>query len=1191
MKNRKMLFRDAFRNIQKRFIAFLSIVTIMTIGISGLMALFNLSVSMKKKGNDYYKEHNFKDFEMVSSMGITADDIEGVSKISGVADVEGVFRSEGTVVAENGNGSITILSETKRIDLPFLTEGKMPEAANECALNPVAMKKYGISVGDTITLHAKEPAGLLKESTFIVTGVVNQPSYIGNNEFLALLSEEAFDKDATSGRFVAAYIKTDVNPEYDFFGNKYKEYVGAVKEDLVEYTESLIAIRTMEVYDEANQKYSEAEEEVNENLAEAEEKLKDGENQLKEKVEEAEKEIADGEKSLKEGRETLDEEIAKAEKQIADAEKELQEKLAAARKEIDDGKAKAESEFASAYEQLCASENQYGVGVSQYNDGKKQYDDAVEKINDGNNQLIEKMEDKKETIDEYATILSLLLEGADAVMDKIEGKHSEVTENENWNDFRYAIFIAKFTATNLPDLPADKRVELLKGLIKGLDYTYQNLPFSDEVKEGMKEVFDAIASQHPKMENLSESAKKIKELIDAENALPDAEKQLAEAKSKLDSARSQLDSGWSAYNSKKEEVYAQIAQAEKEYEDGKAEGERKIAEAKAELAKKKAESLQQLDDSEKQIEEAKETLKTTKEEKEKEISDGWETYHEKKEEAEEELEKARKEIEELGTDNYLINDRFLTGSFSEYESSITTGGMFEICFLPLFALVAGTVFFSTIAIIIDEQKKQVGAVKALGFFNKEILVKYMLFAGVGSLLGIAFGIVIGYFLTKTIINPVCDSYDFGKVDLLIAWKNLLVISTVSFVVGMMVAFLACRNLLKCSAVGLINGSEPVKRVMKGNKRKTKEGGLYSRLIINNIRMDWERVLVSVVVIAGSCILIGFGFTVRNAFNKARDIQLNKINNYTVQAVFGDNDDEKIDEVAKMVSDVGGSSIKTRYTAGLVDVDGSNEAMFLISGDPEELKDYITVKKNYGGELPIPKEGALLPAKLYERLKSPDQIRVYNRKLNGYKMDIAGDYEYHIGYVGLTSVETYEKTYLKEYKPNCLFIKCDSISLEELEGKILDISDDIKLYRPDYLLTKGENVKKLFDIATIIFVSLAIILSFMILINLTNILVNRRMKEMLVMRINGFSLRETIGYVARESIFTFCIGIAVGIIGGVLFSIFMIPITETVQLFFVRSPYPPAWVMALLLNILFTVCIDAIAFRKVAKIPVTDISKY
>ena len=94
-----------------------------------------------------------------------------------------------------------------------------------------------------------------------------------------------------------------------------------------------------------------------------------------------------------------------------------------------------------------------------------------------------------------------------------------------------------------------------------------------------------------------------------------------------------------------------------------------------------------------------------------------------------------------------------------------------------------------------------------------------------------------------------------------------------------------------------------------------------------------------------------------------------------------------------------------------------------------------------------------------------------------------------------------------------------------------------------------------------------------------------------MRINGFTKGETIGYVARESVITFLLGISFGIIVGIVVDVFFVPVMESAQIMFARNPYPFAWVMAFAFNATFTVVIDLITFRKIFKVPITDINKY
>ena len=1172
MKSKKTLILEAFRNIKNRFVSFLSIVAIMMIGIAGLMCMFNLEVTMRDKGNTYFKDHTLRDFELVSSMGVTEEDISEVAEIEGVADTEGYFRNEGTVIGENGGGVITIVSETKKIDIPEIWEGRRPEGPNECAVNQSALKAYNLSVGDKITLSSS----LLKDSSFEITGVADIPAYIGQKDYAVLVPEDAVDRDATEGRYVAGLVRMDIDPKVSIYSKEYNNKTKEVRERLDRYAADNVLIRTKEITEIVTKKLEDSEKEANDKLGEAEDKLKDGEKTLNEKLSEAEAELVENEQKLIDGRKTLEEEIAKAEKEIADGETELDNRLADGRRQIDEGRAKAERELANAYNQLKDAEAQYQSGCAQYDEAKRQIDGA-------NAELEEKLSEKSGEIDVYATITEAVLYGAVKVEARIEEKHPEIKDNKRWRDFcDYTASLDQW-AERFRDATDAERVKMLKELIRTVDGYVEDLPISDEIREEFKELFKEIRSQYPKFDKLCEAVDKIRELMDGES-------QLEDAKNKLDEARSKIDDGWSQYHAGEEEAERMLAQAEEEWANGKAEGERKLNEARAELERVKQEKYRELEDAEAKLKEARAEFEKTKKEKETELSDGWDEYYEKKDEAETQLTEARKKLKELGTDNYIVNDRSLISSYNEYNSSVVTIGKFELLFIPLFALVASMVFFSTIAIIIDEQKKQVGGVKALGFFNLEILVKYLIFAGLGAIGGILLGCIGGYILGVLVTKPICGNYYFGDVENRIGIVKLIVISVASLFFGTLVSWLACAKLLKCTAVGLINGSEPVSRSRRGNhKGKTKGGGLYSKLIINNIMMDWVRVMVSVFVILGSCALIGFGFTTRHAFNASNDRQLDEINKYTLQAVFEKDDLKYMQEVEEKLSNAGYTFTQCYYSAGLINMEGRNEAIFIISVPPDEIKDYIAITDSKKNVIEIPSKGILLPYKANERLKNPEKVTLYDSKLYHYEAEVSGVYTQYLGFVAFTTPEGYEEIYGKEYEPNCLFINGNSV--EEAEKEILGVSENIKTLRKDYLVSKGETVKKLFDMVTVIVVVLSLLLSLMVLVNLTNILVNRRMKEMLVMRINGFSLAETIGYVARESIVTFVMGIVIGTIFGIVFCRLSVPLMEAEQILFVRTPYPFAWLVSLLFNVAFSAVIDFWSFRKIAKTAVTDITKY
>ena len=135
------------------------------------------------------------------------------------------------------------------------------------------------------------------------------------------------------------------------------------------------------------------------------------------------------------------------------------------------------------------------------------------------------------------------------------------------------------------------------------------------------------------------------------------------------------------------------------------------------------------------------------------------------------------------------------------------------------------------------------------------------------------------------------------------------------------------------------------------------------------------------------------------------------------------------------------------------------------------------------------------------------------------------------------------------------------------------------------------VVNLYNAVVAIVIIFSILLSFMILLNLSNILVAHRMRELLTMRVNGFSNSQVIGYLVREVLLTGVISITIGLALGVPLTGVIIKNLETDAFMFVREPFVLAWLSSVMINVLFSVTINLIAFRKVGKVPLTDINKY
>jgi ABC-type antimicrobial peptide transport system permease subunit len=124
---------------------------------------------------------------------------------------------------------------------------------------------------------------------------------------------------------------------------------------------------------------------------------------------------------------------------------------------------------------------------------------------------------------------------------------------------------------------------------------------------------------------------------------------------------------------------------------------------------------------------------------------------------------------------------------------------------------------------------------------------------------------------------------------------------------------------------------------------------------------------------------------------------------------------------------------------------------------------------------------------------------------------------------------------------------------------------------------------------VVITGMAILISFMILTNLSNIFLNRRKTELSVMRVNGFSVKQAKGYLRRETIITTAAGLALGVILGALLTPPVMTILQQTDMELVKSFHTAAWVMAVVIETIFAVIINSLVFSKVKKLNLRDIA--
>ena len=277
-------FLDAIRNIQVRIVSFLSITITVIMGVSGLLCIFFMGSEINSYASDYYRSHHFKDLEILSSMGISEDNIQKLIQEEDIRDVEGCFIMDGTMRFADDTEHASLISITERINVPTIVEGTMPKQDNECALAPEMMDLLGISIGDQVTLAPlrQDMEKLLKERTFTVTAKFTHPDHtIRSENDIVLLPENAFDKEALSGGYLRALIELEIDDSYRRLLNKtYDSLVSAAEDRIRDLSVELSHDRTEEIRSKAWETYDQKKEEAEDKLDDGYKKLIDGQQEL-----------------------------------------------------------------------------------------------------------------------------------------------------------------------------------------------------------------------------------------------------------------------------------------------------------------------------------------------------------------------------------------------------------------------------------------------------------------------------------------------------------------------------------------------------------------------------------------------------------------------------------------------------------------------------------------------------------------------------------------------------------------------------------------------------------------------------------------------------------------------------------------------------------------------------------------------
>lgn len=1197
----KSVNKNILREILKTKNRFFSIFTICAIGVGFFSGVRATGSDMKVSADDYYDAHKLFDLRVLSTFGLTENDAEAIAQAEGI---DGVFTSKYTDLALHYGEEeylTRVYSITEEgVNSTDLLEGRYPENSGECIVSYNRLRE-GMKVGDTVTLTDLTNADEfpLTRTEYTVVGIYNTPMYISitqrGSTTIGDGSLDAFmyidEGDFTQEVYTEIYVKSDRLADMQSYSEEYENLRDRISDTLEELGIQRSVIRYDEVIGEALEEIADGERELEEARADGQKELDDA----KAELEDAAQKIADGEQELIDSRAEIDdgwEKLADGEKELADALTELQDGWA----ELYDSKAQlddAEQTFIDSRAELDEAWAEVNDAKALLDDSKAQLDSAQKEIDENSAALSEGrrlLEEGKEQLAQFSEQYEAGVAQYEAGLAEYEQGYAAYLMGEE--QLNQAILLY---GENVPELMAQKAV---------LEQTRIQL-------EQAKLVLDETKAQ------LDEGQKKIDEskaeIAANEQEILIGEQQLAQAQQQVDEGMKQYNDGFVEYEEGRQKVLdgeRQYEEGYREYLDGLAkyndglatlqDAQRQYDDGAAEIES----SRRDLEDGERQYADGVIELEDAKQQYAdglREYEDGVETFHREIADAERELADAREKISDAGNAEWYIFTREDNIGYAEYESNSQRIDKISAIFPVFFLLVAALVCLTTMSRMIEEQRTQIGTLKALGYTNTAIMRHYMVYAvsaaAAGSLIGAFAGM---YIFPWVIIFAYSMMYSITEINFQMDILNIL------FSAGSMVAaialtvFFSGRKALAETPAGLMRPKAP-----KAGKRVLLEriGFIWNRMSFfakvsgRNLFRYKRRMFMTVVGIAGCTALSLTGFGLKDSITDIVDLQYSYIYQYSGYLAYD--------------SDISTNSVRDIYDT-LLEYDPDTEytraviKQYTTEGPEGTAQCYVTAVEDaqvYGGMVDFHErvsgkelglsDGAIITEKLAKLLGAEQGGTITIQISDGVtrSVTVSGITEHYASHYLYMSEELYTDVfgYAPEYNVIYFTNNVGSGGAEQdaFSAKMLECDGVLGVMMNAGASSTFSDTVKILDLVIVVLIVSAGALAFVVLYNLTNVNITERIREIATLKVLGFYDREVSSYVFRENIILSVMGAAVGLLLGIALCQFVVQTAEIDEVMFGRNIHALSFVWAFLITVAFSLVVNVIMTRILRQISMVE----
>ena len=1201
---KNILRKDFIIEIKKTMGRFISIFFIVALGVAFYSGIRASEPSMRITADQYFDDSELMDLKVMGTMGLTKADIKAIGKVSGIEAVEGGYSKDVLCPVGDNEKVVHMLSTQKNFNQVSVVEGRLPEKAGECLVDEDFLSYTDLKVGDTVTFHSGDGEALtdsLVTDTYKIVGIGNSPLYIsfgrgsstiGTGEIsgFVVVDKSSFDMDV----YTEAYVKVSGAEEKTAFTDEYNNLSDAAKEAVNAIEEERCAVRKQEIVDEANEKLADSEKTVNEKsreLEDAKKELESGKSKAAEELEKAKQQLTDGEAELAAAKQ----QIADGEKQLADAKAQLNDKQAqldSAEAQYESGKAQldqkeqelaaAEQTYLSNYSKympiITAGKEQIAAGKSQIADGKKQLDEGLAPLNQLKDGLAE-IEDGISRCDSEIAELNTQLNG----MDSNEYKKYVNIPKENRNEEQQA-YVEKWENLNTQLAGMQERKTQLEntkqeklkqaGFATEADLEAQITSLTEQ-KEDLDAKETALLQQEQTL------AAQEEELLNAGRQITDGKSQIAAARSQLDSTKSQITDGkaqiqsaWALLNEKEATLNAskaQLASGEQELADGRSEYEQAAKEAEEQIADGQA----KITDGEKQLTDAKQKIADAKAEIKKIKNPKW--YVQTREDA--------------------LTEYQGYGDNADRMRSI--GKVFPV----LFFLVAALISLTTMTRMVEEQRVQIGTMKALGYGKAAIAGKYIGYALIATLGGSIFGVLIGEkILPLVIIYGYMILYKHLPAILLPYHMSYAFQASAIAVACILIATIAsCYKELAAEPAELMRPAAP-----KQGKRILLEriGIIWKHLnftwksTVRNLIRYKKRFFMTIFGIGGCMALMVVGFGLKDCIYEIVSLQYEKVQFYDAATYMSDDISEEnrqqLHDYLDQNADIKETIEVRMQKTDVKSASGKKTLYLMVPSDNEKIEDFLSFhsRTNKDEVYSLKKDEVILTEKMASLLnvKVGDELTIEDEDRGDQTVTVGAICENYMSHYLYLSPEKYEELYGVPAEYNTIIYsvkdgKDDQI--EKIGTKLLSMDGVLNVSYTSSIEGRLDDMLRSLNLVIVVLIVSAGMLAFVVLYNLNNINITERQRELATLKVLGFYDGEVASYVYRENILLTIIGSVVGMVLGNLLHRYIILTVEVEEAMFGRQIHWQSYLYSFLFTVAFSLFVNWVMFYKLKKIDMVE----